>query len=183
MIRSPNHKQVPTPDECRALLNYDPDDGRLYWKRRDRSLFSTDRACSVWNARFAGKEALTAPDRHGYRLGTINNRMMKAHRVAWAIHHGAWPDVIDHIDGDGGNNRIENLRSVTRDANMRNQKRRSNNTSSVTGVWREGNRWAVEIKHNGVKRWLGRYDTLAEAAAVRKAAEARMDYHPNHGRG
>lgn len=171
-----------TPELCRLLMSYDPDTGALTWTRRPRSMSANNRAHSVWNANWPGKPALNAPDRNGYRIGMVCGVMMKSHRVAWMIHYGEVPDVIDHIDGDGGNNRIANLRNVSRAANMRNQKRRSNNTSSVTGVWREGNRWAVEIKHNGEKHWLGRYDTLGEATAVRKAAEARMDYHPNHGR-
>src|SRR5262245_61666013 len=46
-----------------------------------------------------------------------------AHRVAWRIIYGRWPTEIDHIDGNPSNNSIWNLREVSHQANLLNQKR------------------------------------------------------------
>lgn len=59
------------------------------------------------------------------------------HRVIWEIFNGYIDDAskeIDHIDGDPLNNRIENLRLVSRSVNRRNARRNSRNTSGIAGV-------------------------------------------------
>lgn len=170
-----------TPELCRQLLRYEPESGKLYWRPRPREMFGTLRSHRTWNTRFAGQEAFTATSR-GYRVGCIEYVMVKAHRVAWAIHFGEWPDVIDHINGDPADNRIRNLRSVPQTENLTNLARRSTNVSGVTGVYRAGNRWSAEIKMAGQKRFLGNFRTLEAAAAARHEAEVEMGFHPNHGR-
>lgn len=169
-----------TPELCRQLLRYEPETGRLFWLPRSRDYFATDRSCNVWNSRFAGKEAMTATSR-GYRIGMIANVMVKAHRVAWAIEYGEWPEVIDHINGDPSDNRIENLRSVSQSENLCNLARRSDNTSSRTGVYKEGGKWRAEIFRKGKKTSLGAFPTLEAASNARAAAEIEMGFHPNHG--
>lgn len=58
-----------------------------------------------------------------------------AHRLAWLYMTGEWPDhTIDHIDGDGLNNRWDNLREATQSQNSWNRKRQSNNTTGYKGV-------------------------------------------------
>src|SRR5690606_354932 len=62
-----------------------------------------------------------------------------AHRIVWALYHGK--DIpsgmdIDHINGDGRDNRIENLRVVPRVLNLRNQKKSRRNKTGVPGVCR-----------------------------------------------
>lgn len=67
----------------------------------------------------------------------ISQRFYLAHRAVWELCHGAPPPAdmeIDHIDGNGLNNDIENLRVVTRAINGRNLKRHGRNVSGVTGV-------------------------------------------------
>ena len=46
---------------------------------------------------------------------------------------------------------------------------------------KEQNKYAAELRINGVKKWLGYYDTVEEAAAVRKTANINYNFHPNHG--
>ena len=107
------------------------------------------------------------------------------HRVAWAISYGYWPLEIDHIDRNPQNNRLDNLREVTRSENQRNQGIYKNNTSGVTGVYQTKKgygRWYAQISINGITRSLGGYACQFDAICARKAAENKYNYHPNHGR-
>ncbi|MBL9070421.1 MAG: HNH endonuclease [Sphingopyxis sp.] len=171
----------------RELIAYDPATGVLVWLPRRLEHFASDRvrACGRWNARYANKPALTAVEQSGYLHGDMMGKRYKAHRVAWALHHGEWPSLqIDHINGDPADNRIENLRSVTAQINMQNQRLSSASTSGVTGVsWASHrNKWSAQIKVNGVKHHLGLFDSIGDAAAARKAADRRFGFHSNHGR-
>lgn len=164
----------------RQLLTYDAETGRLVWQPRPLCMFKTQRHCSVWNARYANGEAFTSVS-GGHRIGAIFDRKFKAHRVAWAIFHGEWPDGdIDHINGDGLDNRISNLRVVSHRMNMQNVKRRRDSASGVTGVcwFKRYNKWMARI---GTKH-IGYFDTLEAATAARRAAEAEHGFHSNHGR-
>lgn len=164
----------------RQLLAYDPETGKLTWLPRPREMFQTNRHCGVWNARYAAQPAL-ANTSQGYHRGNVFDQPYKAHRVAWALHHGEWPDGdIDHINGVPSDNRIANLRVVDHQTNMRNLKRRGTNTSGVTGVswFARHQKWQVRI---GASH-LGYFDTLEAATAARLAAEGEQGFHPNHGR-
>jgi hypothetical protein len=171
-----------TPEQLSELLDYDPATGILTWRERARTLFPSDREHLRWNGRYAGMRAFTVNSR-GYRDGMIFRKMHRAHQVAWAIYYGAWPDgQIDHINGDRDDNRIGNLRVVTRSANCRNTKRRSNNSSGIMGVSPLKGRWRAYIRDDGKNVHLGIFNTLEEAATARKDAEQRLGYHSNHGR-
>lgn len=181
-------KPLPTPEQLRQLLRYDHDTGKLFWRERTPDMFnggghSAAHICARWNSKFGGKEAFTAESR-GYKIGAVWGTNIPAHRAAWAIYYGEWPSKwLDHIDGNPGNNRIDNLRDVTHSENMRNMSRRDSNTSGVTGVYwcSEREKWGAFIKADKAIG-LGRFETFAEAVAARKAAEKVLGYHPNHGR-
>lgn len=83
--------------------------------------------------------------------------------------------LIDHIDRDKENNHRDNLRSATYSQNAMNSKRRSNNTSGVTGVhWRKDiEKWAATIKVNYKSVSLGCFDKIEAAEKVRKKAEIK----------
>lgn len=183
---------LPSPELLRQLLRYDPETGKLYWLRRPVEMFEDmylsdgrTRAAAVvchwWNTRFAEKEALTARIKSGYPSGAIGKKYLAAHRAAWCLHYGEWPnDFIDHINGDRTDNRIENLRVVDNRTNSRNQKIRRTNTSGVMGVrWHATKRrWDVTIGNC----YVGSSADKAEAVAMRRAAEAAEGYHATHGR-
>jgi len=177
-----------TPEMLRELLRYEPDTGKLFWLSRSASMYQSGdqpaaHKAAAWNARYAGKEALTA-NCNGYRIGTIFNKPMKSHRVAWAFFYGTWPDQVDHINGIKNDNRIENLRSVTTQENHRNKPRPRHNTSGVIGVcWSKTvSKWAAQIKVDEKSINIGRFDSFDDAVAARKAAEIEYGFHANHGR-
>ena len=182
-------KDLPTPATLRKLLSYDPDTGLLTWKRRSPEMFTdgkqtADQICTRWNARFAGKVALTSPA-NGYRSGSVLGICCLAHRVAYAVHHGAWPSKhIDHISGVRSDNRIANLRDVSHTENLRNSAMRSNNTSGVVGVmWSESlGKWRGQIRVHGKPIHLGIFEDFDDAVSARAAAEVQHGFHPNHGR-
>ena len=89
--------------------------------------------------------------------GMINSKPYKAHRVIWKMVYGSDPHYIDHINGDRTDNRISNLRSVTKAQNNRNKRLRSDNKSGVTGVhwYNPRNKWRVDVRYNGKTKHIG----------------------------
>ncbi|MEL7112724.1 MAG: HNH endonuclease [Pseudomonadota bacterium] len=168
----------------RRLLDYCPKTGALVWKSRPRWISKTDAQWRRWNTRYAGKDALTAQNKQGYRHGILLRLPLRAHRVAWAIHTGSWPcGEIDHINGNKADNRFENLRVVSGDANKRNKPLQANNTSGYPGVDRQHNgTWQASIRRYGKMVYSSTHQTVDEAIEARKAAEIEFGFHPNHGR-
>lgn len=174
---------LPTPEQLRELLRYEPETGKLYWKPRPVEMFSAGNTsaeanCKAWNTRYAGKEAFTSISTHGYRQGSVFDRMYQAHRVIWAVHYGEWPNgEVDHIDTDRLNNRIANLREATHSENKRNQGIRKSNTSGYKGVsWNSGAKsFCAQIYLEGKRIFLG-YHATAEAAHA-AYCEAAKKYH------
>jgi hypothetical protein len=176
---------LPEPNVVKQLLRYEADTGLFFWKKRPLDFFKTPRDGNAWNARFCGMPALNTDRGDGYMVGFIFRSRVLAHRVAWTIWHGELPwQQIDHIDGDRGNNRIENLRCVSAAENNRNIKRSSRNTSGVTGVYWNPTvgRWQAYITVGGSYKYLGIFDDIRDATLARKAAERTLGFHPNHGR-
>lgn len=175
-------------DRIRAALSYDPETGVLTWKARDPSMFVDGRQtaahnCAIWNGKFAGKAALSSPDKRGYLTGNLFSKPAKAHRVIWAIVHSEWPDEVDHINGDPSDNRLSNLRAVSHRENGRNLKLKSNNSTGICGVWcRPSGRWAATITVAGRSKTIGTFDTVEQAVSARRKAERDHGFHRNHGR-
>lgn len=167
-----------------ALIDYDPEAGRFWWRSRPREMFATQNAFATWNTRYAGTEAFAYLDGRGYRSGSIFHKTHPAHRVAWLLVHRVWPSAdVDHINGDRADCRIVNLRDVSRGENLKNQRLSPRNTSGVCGVLfhKETQKWRAEIKVNGRNRHLGLFKTIDEAAAARKAANVTYGFSARHG--
>ena len=97
-----------------------------------------------------------------------------AHRIAWALHYGEWPNKsLDHIDGDRTNNRINNLREANSSQNTINSKVRSDNTTGARGVGKNQYGWVAQIQSDGKRHYLGFFKTKAEAVAARAEAEVK----------
>ena len=173
----------------KKLINYDPKTGELTYGHAEPWMFpngkkSAAHNCAVWNAINAGKQALASPHREGYRAGSILGRKYLAHRVAWLITHGQWPEAeIDHINHDRSDNRLINLRAVSRIENTRNLSRQSKRLRGHTGIYwyHPTSRWVAKIHVDGRMLHLGYFTDQSEALAARKAAERRHGFHQNHG--
>ena len=115
-------------------------------------------------------------DRDGYRMVNFDGKKVPAHRIVWFMHNGPTDMLIDHIDGNPANNRISNLRLVTKQQNHINTAMRSDNSSGVTGVrWhKQRNKWNARIKVDGKERSLGMYENKQDAINARLKAELEV---------
>lgn len=168
-----------TAERIRAALDYNPATGALTWRARvvrDGRWARWDRA---WNTRFAGKVAggiryINVGSVVAYWQLGFDGCVYEAHRLIWFHHYGSPPrDTIDHIDRNGLNNAIANLRDVSQRDNLLNRGMQGNNTSGRTGVSWDADRglWAAEIHARGRKIYLGRFDAFEAACAAREQAE------------
>lgn len=179
-----------TQEILKELINYEPHTGHFYWKFRGPEWFDnpTGPGSASWNSRYAYKRCFTSNDKDGYKLGAIFTVNYRAHNVAWLYVHGTWPEgVLDHINGKPWDNRIENLRDVTKIENDQNKARAKNNKSGILGVdfWNSASppkQWVARISLNGKRKFLGYFATKEEAAKARQLAEQEYGYHENHGK-
>lgn len=126
----------------------------------------------------AGTRAGCVNKRIGYILIGIDGRDYYAHRLAWLWVHGKWPlHQIDHINGNRADNRLENLRDVTKAQNMQNLKRsRKDSSTGLLGVVPSKGRFTSVIFVNKVTHRLGTFDTPEQAHAAYIEAKRRL--HP-----
>lgn len=170
-------KNLPPVEYLRKRLRYEPETGKLFW-------LDCEEMSKSWRTRWSEKEAFTSLDSHGYFQGKIHNTNIMAHRAIWAIYHGQWPeDCIDHINGIRVDNKIENLRVVTKQENKKNAAMRSDNTSGITGVYwyKSKQKWRAQIKTKGVFKSLGFFVTIEDAAAARIEAASKYGFSKRHG--
>ncbi len=131
-------------------------------------------SCLTW------KVSLSKKIEKGRHAGSLDKYWMviyqgvkyRCHRIIWEMFHGLTDGMlIDHIDRDKLNNRIQNLREVTVTENARNQPKQSNNKTGKTGVWR--GKGVVVVKYD--KYVAGWYDLngkrKTKAFSVRKLGE------------
>ena len=127
-------KTNPIPDSIRDAVSYDPDTGLLY---RLKS-----------HGRWKAGEPVGHPLKNGYISHTHEGKRYYAHRIAWFLAHNEQPDVIDHINHDPADNRLCNLRNVTKRANILHQRRR---IWHISPAKRPGH-WAIRIHGYGTTR-------------------------------
>lgn len=113
----------------------------------------------------------------GYIRIYVDGAPFKAHRLAWFYVHGVWPDCeIDHVNGNRADNRIANLRDVTRSQNKRNSCIYRNNRSGLKGASysRRQRKWAAQIQVGHEKIGLGYFNSREEAHEAYCEAARRL---------
>ena len=139
-------------------------DGALYWRiNRGR--------CKI------GMRAGGLSKTKLYRTIHIDDKSYYEHQIIFLMNHSYLPKIIDHIDNDRLNNKIENLRQCTINQNAYNSKKPITNTSGFKGVCWHKNRhtWQASIKVNSNPLYLGSFKTAEEAHEAYKAAA--LKYH------
>lgn len=139
-------------------------DGNFFWKKSPK-----------YDIKAGDKVGHTRED--GYTVTRIKGKSYLLHRLVFLYHHNYLPKLVDHIDNNPENNRIENLRDVSRKENVYNtDKLWSHNTSGVRGVsfCNKGNKWTARFKHQGKYLFLGYFKDKKDAINARQQAERRF---------
>ena len=153
-----------TQEEAQCLFEYK--DGVLLWKIRPAR-------CTQIGDVVGGTNGKKEP----YLRSRYKNQRFMIHRVVFLMHHGFMPECIDHIDGNIQNNKIENLREVTRTQNSYNSKLRKNNKTGVPNVtwYARAEKYVVTIRADGKTAFSGYFKDFELAELV--ASEARKKFH------
>lgn len=155
---SPRHEEF-----IRAHMRYDETNGQLIWMNRTKS-----------DVQFNGKKV--GRKTSGYQVATVFGRAFMVHRIVWFLHHGRWPvELIDHINGQRLDNRIENLREASRRQNAWNSQIKPSNRSGYKGVYlhKQTGKYVATIRTpEGRTKRLGSFTDPQEAhAAYLRAAQ------------
>ena len=123
-------------------------------------------ADKTWHAR---------PRRDGNGYYAVSTGGTRMHRLLLGVWDGR---IVDHRDGDGLNNRRQNLRAGTQSGNSVN--RRTTPGPHLRGARPKKGKWQAYIKFQGRQRSLGYYDTelAAHEAYVAEATRLHGDWMP-----
>lgn len=161
--------------EALELFRYDYETGVLYWRWRNSNRIPKT------------LEAGTQRKSSGYLYVQVHGRLYLVHRVVMLMCYGFCGEglEVDHINHVRNDNRLFNLRFVTRSENQRNQSLSSKSSTGVTGVYfsKARKKYVAQIMVDGEKIFLGRFETLEEAAAARAEANLKYKFNNNHGVG
>lgn len=162
-----NSSALPSIDRIREVLSYDPASGVFRWKRSFRG---SARAGDVAGSR----------RKDGYIRIKIDGAVLYAHRLAWLLAHGSWPEkFVDHINGNPSDNRIENLRDVNAQTNCQNRRvagPRKNGGTLLGAHWcTTWKRWKSSIIKDGKCQHIGWFPT--EEAAHTAYVETKRRLH------
>ena len=135
----------------KKYISYDSQTGILYWKESPSPKCRTG---SVIGHRCP---------KLGYICLRFKYKHFRAHRIAWFLHYGTWPDIVDHINGVRDDNRIENLRSVDTRTNCQNKKHNRDGRLVGTSLDKRTGRWRSCIMIRGKKTYIGMFSTEKEA--------------------
>ena len=144
-------------------------------KKRLKELFKYEnglliRIVKTSNNTKVGDVVGTSTDTAGYAMVTIDGAIQKVHRMIWIYHNGAIEDkyIIDHKDRNKSNNKIENLRKVTKQEN-------SFNTNAKGYYYHKKlKKWRAMIGIDGVRKSLGCFETEAEAKVAYQNAKKEL---------
>jgi len=166
-----------TQEELKHLLTYDNATGEFKWKRKGYRYRNLP-------MRKAGYKRLCNTSWKSYVWIKINGKDYSGHSLSWLYNYGCYPKhCVDHINGNGLDNRIENLRDVNHADNMKNKRVYRTNLSGISGVRFSSfhKKWLVDISSESKRIYLGIFDNLLDAVCVRKKAEKIYGFHENHG--
>ena len=125
------------------------EDGKLYW-------INPRKKCLV------GKECGSIQSA-GYRIIHFYNKKILVHHIVWYLHTGSWPDPsmqIDHINMNKLDNRIENLRQVSRRINALNNK--------AENVSLRGNKWRSRVGSFHIGYFSDKEEAIKAAQSYKK---------------
>jgi hypothetical protein len=145
-----------TQEIIKALFIYRA--GALYWRTGNRR-----------NVKQGDRAGCLTPQ--GYRTIRVRGKLLLEHRAVYLYHHGYLPELIDHIDQDRTNNRVDNLRPADKSINKQNSK--AHGKIKLLGVTQlPTGKYMARIGKGGTRRYLGVFDRADDAAAAYNQAAA-----------
>lgn len=166
-------KEDLTQELIAKVLKYDALSGTLIW------ISNLHSKCVVPNSRAGSLVKST-----GYRNISLFGRTYLEHQLIWFICNGVWPKgQIDHINQIRDDNRIVNLRDVSKADNARNRSRNPNSKLGEHGIWfnMRTNKYVAEITLNGKKVYQKSFDDIDVAINERRIKSLELGFHTNHG--
>lgn len=144
-------------------------DGYLYWKNSKGSRVRPDRRAGTVNDT-------------GYLRVDLFGKHFRVHRLIYLMFHGRLPKILDHINGNKLDNRIENLRPATAAQNKFNSVKPKTNKSGIKNVFwnKQLKKWTVSMSVKNKAKYFGSYETIEEAAQV--AQQKRNELHKEFAR-
>lgn len=153
----------------KQIFDYEAVQGVLVWRSADETLLFLGQTQAK---RQAGKHAGTINKmKGGHRRQVMYKRKSYVHaRLVWIWHNGPIPEgkLIDHINRNSLDDRIENLRLASKSENCRNNSGRGYfwNTSA--------NKWQVKVGANGKSHSGGYFHSEIEAVQAAKLLKKRL---------
>lgn len=135
---------MPSSFDVKKVFRYQ--DGELYWLEHRRGVVDLDRPAGSISSL-------------GYRVVFVDGKQYRMHRLIWFYFNGWTEDELDHINRTKSDNRIENLRVVSRAQNLWNRAP----FKQTKGVHKKKNRWCASIQKSRKRVHLGYFSTQAEA--------------------
>jgi hypothetical protein len=157
-----NKKNIISHDSLLSMVSYDRNSGEFFWNESGSGR----------------KEKLGFFTGDGYLAVGIDYRTYRLHRLAWFYVFGVWPNgEIDHINGIKTDNRIDNLRDVSKSINMQNMRSpQKNNKSGFLGVsWsKHHGKYQARIGHKGLDVFLGYFNSPEDAHSAYLKAKRKI---------
>lgn len=145
-----NVQKLPSFERLNELFEYQPETGELVWK--------VNRGGAAKSGDIAG----TIEKVSGYRQISVDGKRFKAHRIVWKIvKNEEPPELLDHIDSDRLNNRIDNLQEASHAQNIRRQEKDSfryyNGEEIPSGIKIQGKQFIIAFRISSY--WRAEYET------------------------
>ena len=153
-----------TQELLKSILNYDKHIGIFTWKVKCNVMINIGDV--------AGSLKQT-----GYREIAYKQKWYREHKLAFIYEHGYFPKLIDHINGEKADNRIENLREATQSQNQFNSQRINKHNTRNVRFRKDRNKWVITFYTNNTPKQYGSFDNFDEANKV--ANELRLQFHGN----
>ena len=158
--------------ELREIFEYR--DGDLYWK------ISPTTNVKVGDK--AGHKSYKKSARKSRYIVTYKGTPYYASKIIFMMFYGWLPEIVDCIDGDYSNTKIENLRGFNGYQSLYRCRKSSNNPSGYKGVFPAGKKWAARITRHKKNLYLGTFDNPIKAhKAYCRAAKKLHGEFTNYG--
>lgn len=167
-------RTLPEQAYLRECFDYEPETGRLMWRRRPLHHFVSEIYWRRWNTTWAGKRAGSISRGKYWEIrlsGQYGRRKFYVHRLIYKMETGKEPNLVDHEDCHGLDNRRDNIRHADYAGNSQNRRQERNKRSGLPkGVSYNGPNYKAQIRFAGKRRHLGTFKTPEEAYAIYCAA-------------